>query len=335
MLEQLLRKIVPRRLAPYTWRLAGIVPGFPSTGFSHMARQRNLFYFAWLLAAILAIPAGAEEGAALAESTPSAKAAAADAFVRVRRDERGVAQALEIAVVRLPPLHGALDRLVDGVERDLGGRLAELSREDKQRAVRMLDERGAFVLRRAVEDIADAMGVSRITVYRRFANKTALVDHVVRREIRRYFDQFLVDIEQAETVADRVVVGFVSSLRAIRHNPLIRGLMAADPNIAVDVLMGVGGSPEGVISAAALKCLRGAMQCKLWPRNEQEARKGVEAGLDLDRVLTIDDLVASDNVFFAVTGIFFFAGSSRSCFTALRQIFAVSRSRLRTPDSRV
>ena len=71
----------------------------------------------------------------------------------------------EIAVVRLPPLHGALDRLVDGVERDLGGRLVELSREDKQRAVRMLDERGAFVLRRAVEDIADAMGVSRITVY--------------------------------------------------------------------------------------------------------------------------------------------------------------------------
>lgn len=71
----------------------------------------------------------------------------------------------EIAVVRLPPLHGALDRLVEGVERDLGGRLADLSREDKQVAVRMLDERGAFILRRAVEDLADVMGVSRITVY--------------------------------------------------------------------------------------------------------------------------------------------------------------------------
>jgi len=70
-----------------------------------------------------------------------------------------------IAAVRMPPLHGALDRLIDAVEAELGGRLPMLSREDKQRAVRLLDERGAFILRRAVEDVADAMGVSRITVY--------------------------------------------------------------------------------------------------------------------------------------------------------------------------
>ena len=70
-----------------------------------------------------------------------------------------------VAGVRMPPLHGALDRLIDAVEAELGGRLPMLSREDKQRAVRLLDERGAFNLRRAVEDVADAMGVSRITVY--------------------------------------------------------------------------------------------------------------------------------------------------------------------------
>jgi hypothetical protein len=70
-----------------------------------------------------------------------------------------------IAGVRMPPLHGALDRLIDAVEAELGARLPLLSREDKQRAVRLLDERGAFILRRAVEDVADAMGVSRITVY--------------------------------------------------------------------------------------------------------------------------------------------------------------------------
>ena len=70
-----------------------------------------------------------------------------------------------VAGVRMPPLHGALDRLIDAVEAELGGRLPLLSREDKQRAVRLLDERGAFILRRAVEDVADAMGVSRITVY--------------------------------------------------------------------------------------------------------------------------------------------------------------------------
>jgi len=70
-----------------------------------------------------------------------------------------------VAAVRMPPLHGALDRLIDSVEAELGGRLPMLSRADKQRAVRLLDERGAFILRRAVEDVADAMGVSRITVY--------------------------------------------------------------------------------------------------------------------------------------------------------------------------
>jgi hypothetical protein len=71
----------------------------------------------------------------------------------------------EVAMVRMAPLHGALDRLIEGVERELGGRLPLLAREDKQRAIRLLDERGAFTLRRAVEDVADAMGVSRITVY--------------------------------------------------------------------------------------------------------------------------------------------------------------------------
>lgn len=70
-----------------------------------------------------------------------------------------------IAAVRLPPLHGALDRLIDTVEAELGAPLPSLTREEKQRAVRLLDERGAFILRRAVEDVADAMGVSRITVY--------------------------------------------------------------------------------------------------------------------------------------------------------------------------
>jgi hypothetical protein len=70
-----------------------------------------------------------------------------------------------VAAVRMPPLHGALDRLIDSVETELGAPLPLLSREDKQTAVRLLDDRGAFILRRAVEDVADAMGVSRITVY--------------------------------------------------------------------------------------------------------------------------------------------------------------------------
>lgn len=70
-----------------------------------------------------------------------------------------------VVMVRVGALHGALERLIESVERELGGALADLPREQKQKAIRLLDERGAFVLRRAVEDLADAMGVSRITVY--------------------------------------------------------------------------------------------------------------------------------------------------------------------------
>ena len=70
-----------------------------------------------------------------------------------------------VAAVRLPALHGALDRMIESVERELGAELSDLSRTAKQRAIRLLDERGAFTLRRAVEDVADSMGVSRITVY--------------------------------------------------------------------------------------------------------------------------------------------------------------------------
>ena len=70
-----------------------------------------------------------------------------------------------VGALRVDDLHGALDRLVRSVEREFGCSLSELSRTDKQAAVRMLDERGAFLLRRAADDIADLMGVSRITIY--------------------------------------------------------------------------------------------------------------------------------------------------------------------------
>lgn len=70
-----------------------------------------------------------------------------------------------LGYVRQPALHGALDRLIEQVERELGGALAALPREQKQEAIRLLDERGAFTVRRAVDLVSDAMGVSRITVY--------------------------------------------------------------------------------------------------------------------------------------------------------------------------
>jgi hypothetical protein len=70
-----------------------------------------------------------------------------------------------LAGIRLPRARGLLDRLIAEVERELGGKLSDLVRDDKQQAVKLLNDRGAFSLRRSVEDVADALGVSRITVY--------------------------------------------------------------------------------------------------------------------------------------------------------------------------
>ncbi len=80
-------------------------------------------------------------------------------------------------------------------------------------------------------------------------------------------------------------------------------ITAALPDNDVDVMLGVGGSPEAVVAASALKCLGGEIQCKLWPRDESERQYAIEAGLDLKQVLTTDELVCCDNVFFAATGI--------------------------------
>ncbi|GGM47635.1 TetR/AcrR family transcriptional regulator [Dactylosporangium sucinum] len=103
------------------------------------------------------------------------------------------------------------------------------------------------IRRSTMEDVARRAGVSRITAYRRFATKDALVEQVVRREFRRYFDQFLVDIERAETVADRVVLGFVSALQAIRRNPLIGGLMSAEPELVIPSMISDGGRTQGTV----------------------------------------------------------------------------------------
>jgi fructose-1,6-bisphosphatase II len=80
-------------------------------------------------------------------------------------------------------------------------------------------------------------------------------------------------------------------------------IAAAQPTTGVDLLMGVGGTPEGVIAAAALKCVGGGVQGKLWPRDDEERQQLVDAGLDPDRVLTTDDLVSGEDVFVAATGV--------------------------------
>jgi fructose-1,6-bisphosphatase II len=80
-------------------------------------------------------------------------------------------------------------------------------------------------------------------------------------------------------------------------------ISAAREGTGVDVLFGIGGTPEGVLAAAALKCMEGAIFGRLWPRDGDERRAALDAGYDLDKVLTVDDLVSGDNVFFAATGV--------------------------------
>jgi fructose-1,6-bisphosphatase II len=92
-------------------------------------------------------------------------------------------------------------------------------------------------------------------------------------------------------------------IRLISDGDIAGALMTAIPDTGIDVLMGIGGSPEAVVGACALKCVGGDMQCKLWPRGEEEQQRAAESGVDLERVLSIDALVEGENVFFAATGI--------------------------------
>ncbi len=92
-------------------------------------------------------------------------------------------------------------------------------------------------------------------------------------------------------------------IRLIPDGDVAGALMTCKEDSGVDLLLGIGGSPEAVISACAIKCIGGNFQCKLWPRNQEERNRCLELGMDVDRVLYIDDLVKGENVFFAATGV--------------------------------
>jgi fructose-1,6-bisphosphatase II len=92
-------------------------------------------------------------------------------------------------------------------------------------------------------------------------------------------------------------------IKFITDGDVAGAISAAREGTGVDLLLGIGGTPEGIIAACALKCIGGTIQGRLWPRNEEERQKAIDAGHDLDRVLTTDDLVSGDNVFFVATGV--------------------------------
>jgi fructose-1,6-bisphosphatase II len=92
-------------------------------------------------------------------------------------------------------------------------------------------------------------------------------------------------------------------IKLILHGDVSAGVMTAIDDPPADMLMGIGGAPEAVITACAMKCLGGEIQCKIWPRNDEERALVQERGLDVNRVYRTSDLVRSDAVFFAATGI--------------------------------
>jgi fructose-1,6-bisphosphatase II len=130
-----------------------------------------------------------------------------------------------------------------------------------------------------VRAVAEALGRS-----------TSEVDVVVLER-----DRHVALIEELREAGARV--------RLIRDGDVAPAIAAGRPGTGVDMVYGIGGTPEGVISAAALKCVGGGIQGRLWPRDDEERRALVEAGLDPARVLHTDDLVAGDDVFVAATGV--------------------------------
>ena len=92
-------------------------------------------------------------------------------------------------------------------------------------------------------------------------------------------------------------------IRLLGDGDIFGAIATAWPDAGVDVLFGIGGTPEGVITAAALKCMGGEIQGRLWPRDDAERAAAVAQGYDLAEILTTDDLVRGDNCFFAATGV--------------------------------
>jgi fructose-1,6-bisphosphatase II len=92
-------------------------------------------------------------------------------------------------------------------------------------------------------------------------------------------------------------------IKFITDGDVAGAIMAARPDTGVDLLLGVGGTPEGIIAACAMKCMDGVIQGRLWPADDDERQRAIDAGHDLDRVLFTDDLVSGDDCFFVATGI--------------------------------
>ena len=133
---------------------------------------------------------------------------------------------------------------------------------------------------------------------------TEVVNRVAEKRERSVGEITVVMLDRPrheEAIAELREAG--ARIRFIKDGDVSAALLAVTPDTGVDLLWGIGGTPEGVLSAAAIKSLGGQILGRLWPRNDEERKEAVDAGYDLDRVLDVDDLVGGNDVFFAATGV--------------------------------
>jgi fructose-1,6-bisphosphatase II len=194
-----------------------------------------------------------------------------------------------------------VDVAVDPLE---GTRLTALGQPNAIAVIAVAERGSMFFPGAAVYMEKIAVGADAIDAIDITATPTENVNAVAAAKGRRVTDVRVVVLERErhnDLIAELREAG--ARVNLIRDGDVAPAIAAARPETGVDLLYGIGGTPEGVISAAALKAVGGGMQGRLWPRNDEERRALVEAGYDPGRVLTTDDLVRSDDVFVAATGV--------------------------------
>jgi fructose-1,6-bisphosphatase II len=195
----------------------------------------------------------------------------------------------------------AVDVAVDPLE---GTRLCALGQPNAIAVIAAAERGSMFFPGAAVYMEKIAVGADAAHAIDINATPTENVNAVAKAKGRRPTDVRVVVLERDrhdELIGELRQAG--AQVNLIRDGDVAPAIAAARPGTGVDVLYGIGGTPEGVISAAALKSVGGSMQGKLWPRNDDERQALLDAGYDLNRVLSADDLVQSDDVFIAATGV--------------------------------
>jgi fructose-1,6-bisphosphatase II len=194
-----------------------------------------------------------------------------------------------------------VDVAVDPLE---GTRLAALGQPNAIAVIAVAERGSMFFPGAAVYMEKIAAGADAVHAIDINATPTENVQAVAKAKGRRASDIRVVVLERDrhdELIGELRQAG--ARVNLIRDGDVAPAIAAARPETGVDLLYGIGGTPEGVISAAALKCVGGGIQGKLWPRTPEERQALVDAGYDVERVLHTDDLVTGEDVFVSATGV--------------------------------